>query len=59
MDGGGQGGPRDAQTHVHPPGQSGYWRAVDVESGQLPQAETNQQHIRQAWICKFSPKTLF
>lgn len=53
LDGGGQGRPRNAKEDVHSPGQSSYWRAVDVKSRQFPQTQTDKQHLRQAWICKF------
>lgn len=36
LDGGGQGRPRNAKEDVHSPGQSSYWRAVDVKSRQFP-----------------------
>lgn len=52
LDGGWEGRPRGAQTHVRPPGQSSHWRAVDVQGGQLQQAETDQQHVRHTRICK-------
>lgn len=57
MDGGWESRPRDAQTHLHPPGQPGYGAAVDVQSGDLHQAEADQQPSRHARICKYEPKT--
>ena len=54
MDCGWQGGPRDAKEDVHPPRQYRHRRAMDAESGLLPQAETYEQHLRQAWIRKHS-----
>ena len=48
MDRGGEGGPRDAQEDVHPPRQPDHRGAVDAESCLVPQAETDEQHIRQA-----------
>ena len=33
VDCGWEGGPRDAEEDVHPPGQPGYWGAVDAEGG--------------------------
>ena len=53
MDGGGQGGPGDAQEDVHSPRQPGHRRAVDAEDSLLPQTEAHQQLVRQARICKF------
>ena len=52
MDGGWQGGSRDAKTNVHPSRLTLNWRTVDAEGGFVPQVETDQQHLRQAWICK-------
>ena len=48
MDRGGEGGPRDAQEDVHSPRQPDHRGAVDAESCLVPQAETDEQHIRQA-----------
>ena len=45
MDRGGEGGPRDAEADVHPPGQSGQRGAVDAEGCLLPQAQAHQQHL--------------
>lgn len=42
LDGGGQGRPRNAKEDVHSPGQSSYWRAVDVKSRQFPQTQTDK-----------------
>lgn len=53
MDGGGQGGPGDAETDVHPPGQPVDRRTMDAKSRVLPQAQADQQHLRQARICKY------
>ena len=53
MDGGGQGGPRDAQAHVHPPRLSCVRRAVDAEGGVFPQAQAHQQYLRQARLCEY------
>ena len=49
MDGCGQGGPRDAEENVHPPGQPRHGGAVDAEGCLLPQAEADQQSVGQAW----------
>ena len=43
-----EGGPRDAKEDVHPPGQPHNGGAVDAEGGLLPQAQADQQHLRQA-----------
>ena len=53
MDGGWQSRSGDAQADVHPPGQSGDWRAVDAESRLVPQAQVDQQHFRQARLRKW------
>ena len=53
MDGGGQGGPRNAQKDVHPPGQPVHGGAVDAEGGVVPQAQADEQHLRQARIRKY------
>ena len=42
VDCGGEGGPRDAQADVHPPGQSRHGGAVDAEGCLLPQAQAHQ-----------------
>ena len=55
VDGGGQGGPRDAEAAVHPPGLAIHRGAVDAEDGVVPQAEADQQHLRQTRICKYPP----
>ena len=57
MDGGRQGRSRDAQAHVHPPGQSGHRGTVDAKGRLLPQAQADKQHLGQARICKCT--TLF
>lgn len=57
MDSGWESRPGDAQTHLHPPGQPGYGAAVDVQSGDLHQAEADQQPSRHTRICKYEPKT--
>ena len=57
VDRGWEGGPRDAEEDVHPPGQPGHWGAVDAEGGLLPQAEADQQPVRQArlgGLCKIT-----
>ena len=48
VDRGWEGGPRDAEEDVHPPGQPHNGGAVDAEGGLLPQAEADQQHLGQA-----------
>ena len=52
-----EGGPRDAQKNVYSPGQPGHRGAVDAEGGLLPQAEADQQPVRQArlgGLCKIT-----
>ena len=49
LDRGGQGGPRDAEENVHPPGQPRHGGAVDAEGCLLPQVEADQQSVGQAW----------
>ena len=58
MDGGRKGRSGNAETDVHPPGLSCLRRAVDAEGGLLPQAQVVQQHIRQAWLCKYNSLSL-
>ena len=47
VDCGRQGWSRDAKANVYSSRQSRHWRAVDVKSGLVSQAETHQQHFRQ------------
>ncbi len=54
MDGGRKGRSGNAETDVHPPRLSGLRRAMDAEGRLLPQAQAVQQHIRQAWLCKYN-----
>ena len=57
MDRGREGRPRDAEEDVHPPGQPHNGGAVDAEGGLLPQAEADQQPVRQArlgGLCKIT-----
>lgn len=42
LDGGGQGGPGDAQAHVHPPGQPVQGGAVDEQARRFPQTQAHQ-----------------
>lgn len=42
LDGGGEGRPRNAKEDVHSPGQSGYWRTVDVKSRQFSQTQADE-----------------
>ena len=44
VDGRREGGPRDAEEDVHPPGLAVDRRAVDAEGGFLPQTQTDEQH---------------
>lgn len=50
---GGQGRPRNAQTHVHPPRLAEHGRAVDAKGSVLPQTQAHQQHRRQARIREY------
>lgn len=53
MDGGGKGGPGDAEEDVHTPRQSVDGGTVDAEGGVVPQAQADQQHLGQARLCKY------
>lgn len=57
LDGGREGRPGGAQTRLHPPGQPGHGAAVDVQGGDLHQAETDQQLVRHARICECDART--
>lgn len=57
LDGGREGRPGGAQTHLHPPGQPRHGAAVDVQSGDLHQAEADQQPLRHARIRKCEART--
>ena len=50
LDGRRQGRPGDAEGHVHPPGLTVDWRAVDEQTSLLPQTQAHQQHLRQTRI---------
>ena len=50
MDGGREGGPWDAKTDVHPPGQPGYWGALDAEGGDEDFGDGGDE----LWLPKFS-----
>lgn len=45
LDGGRKSRPGAAQAHVRSPGEPGLRRALDVPSGDVSQAETDQQHL--------------
>lgn len=52
LDGGWKSRPWAPQAHVRSPGQPGRRRTLDVPSGDVSQAETDQQHLRQTRICE-------
>lgn len=53
MDGSWKGRSRNAQTNVHPPRQSCYRGAMDDQSCDLSQTQTDEQYIWQTWICEY------
>lgn len=57
LDRGWEGRSGGAKTDLHPPRQPGNGTAVDVQSGDLHQAEADQQPIRHARFCKCEPNT--